>query len=414
MTSEVLYVWAHLPGSADPVVAGRLEVTRTAAGPVGHFNYGQSYLSRSDAIPLDPLSLPLKKGVGTFTHLGGYPGVIMDAGPDLWGKRVIDRLKGPQAYPRGYLLLNDPGRSGCLSFSTRPDELPIPLTSRAFPLAELLAAAEAVETDRPVDPELLKALHPGTGGARPKCNVIEDGEVWIAKFPSADDRLISVPRLEHASMCLARLCGVDAAETRIRDVNGRDVCLVRRFDRYSENGRICRRGFLSARSVFFDDPAFAAVGTGSYPRLARWMPRFGAGIDDRRQLFRRLAFNVMVRNDDDHELNHGLVHVRNDEFALAKAYDIVPTLHANRTRQHALLLGDAAAGTVANLVSSAESFALTRDAALEIVRTIERQVLESWQEVFYEAGFGDEDLRKLEAVFRPIPEHGPEPGHVTG
>jgi hypothetical protein len=66
---------------------------------------------------------------------------------------------------------------------------------------------------------------------------------------------------------------VDAAETRIRDVNGRDVCLVRRFDRYSENGRICRRGFLSARSVFFDDPAFAAVGTGSYPRLARWMPR---------------------------------------------------------------------------------------------------------------------------------------------
>jgi len=100
MTSEVLYVWAHLPGSADPVVAGRLEVTRTAAGPVGHFNYGQSYLSRSDAIPLDPLSLPLKKGVGTFTHLGGYPGVIMDAGPDLWGKRVIDRLKGPQAYPR--------------------------------------------------------------------------------------------------------------------------------------------------------------------------------------------------------------------------------------------------------------------------------------------------------------------------
>jgi serine/threonine-protein kinase HipA len=132
MTSEVLYVWAHLPGSADPVVAGRLEVTRTAAGPVGHFNYGQSYLSRSDAIPSTPLAAPEERCRNIYAP-GGYPGVIMDAGPDLWGKRVIDRLKGPQAYPRGYLLLNDPGRSGCLSFSTRPDELPIPLTSRAFP-----------------------------------------------------------------------------------------------------------------------------------------------------------------------------------------------------------------------------------------------------------------------------------------
>lgn len=412
MTSEVLYVWAHLPGQGDPVVAGRLEVSRTAAGPVGRFNYGQSYLSRPEAIPLDPLALPLKKGVETFTQLGGYPGVVMDACPDLWGKRVIDRLKGPQVFPRGYLLLNDPGRSGCLSFSTQPDEVPGPLASREFALSELLTAAEAVEADRPVDPELLKALHPGTGGARPKCNLIQDGEVWIAKFPSADDRLISIPRLEHASMCLARRCGVDAAETRIRVVNGRDVCLVRRFDRYSENGRICRRGFLSARSVFFDDPAFAAVGTGSYPRLARWMPRFGAGIEDRRQLFRRLVFNVMVRNDDDHELNHGLVHVRRDEFALAKAYDIVPNLQSNRIRQHALLLGDSAAGTMANLVGCADSFALTRDDALEMVRTIERDVLESWQEVFYEAGFGDEDIRKLEAVFRPIPEHGLEPGHT--
>jgi len=195
MTSEVLYVWAHLPGQGDPVVAGRLEVSRTAAGPVGRFNYGQSYLSRPDAIPLDPLALPLKKGVETFTQLGGYPGVVMDACPDLWGKRVIDRLKGPQVFPRGYLLLNDPGRSGCLSFSTQPDEVPGPLASREFALSELLTAAEAVEADRPVDPELLRALHPGTGGARPKCNLIQDGEVWIAKFPSADDRLISIPRL---------------------------------------------------------------------------------------------------------------------------------------------------------------------------------------------------------------------------
>lgn len=403
MSSELLYIWVHLPGEADPVVAGRLEVAQTAARKVGKFNYGQSYLSRQNAVPIDPVSLPLKKGIWTFTDLGGYPGAIIDACPDAWGKRVIDRLKGEQAFPQGYLLLNDPGRAGCLSFSRSPDEPPEPLESREFSLSDLLAAATAVEAGQPVDRELLKALHPGTGGARPKCNIIEDGAVWIAKFPSGDDRLLSIPRLEHATMSLARHCGIDAAETRIRVVDGRDVCLVRRFDRYSENGRIYRRGFLSARTVFFDDPAFAAVGTGSYPRLSRWMPRFGASIEDRKQLFRRLVFNVAVRNDDDHELNHGLVHVQKDEFALAKAYDIVPSHQRLPIHQHALLIGETAAGTVSNLVENAENFALPRDEAREMVGEIERKIGETWQDVFYEAGFGDDDIRKIESAFRPIP-----------
>lgn len=405
MSSEILYVWVHLPEEVDPVVAGRLEVSRTAAKKVGKFNYGQSYLSRQDAVPIDPVSLPLRKGVETFTDLGGYPGAIMDACPDAWGKRVIDRLKGKQAFPQGYLLLNDPGRAGCLAFTNSPDEPPKPLASREFPLPELLAAAEAVEAGQPVDRELLKALHPGTGGARPKCNIVEDGEVWIAKFPSADDKIISIPRLEHASMTLARLCGIDAAETRMRVVDGKDVCLVRRFDRYSRDGRILRRGFLSARTVFHADSGFAAVGTGSYPRLSRWLPRFGGGAEERIQLFRRLVFNVAVRNDDDHELNHGLVHVDKDRFTLAQAYDIVPNLQKMPVHRHALLIGDSAAGTVANLVENAESFALARDEALGIVREIERKVRENWLDMFYEAGFGDEDIRKVEQVFRAIPEY---------
>lgn len=404
MSSELLYIWVHLPTEVAPVVAARLEITQTAARKVGKFTYGQSYLAREEAIPIDPVSLPLRKGGQTFTDLGGYPGAILDAGPDVWGKRVMDRLKGQQPYPLGYLLLNDPGRAGCLSFSTSPEEPPLPLTSREFGLPELLAAAQAVEAEQPVDQELLKALHPGTGGARPKCNIIEDGAVWIAKFPSADDKLISIPRLEHATMTLARLCGVDAAPTRIRVIDGKDVCLVQRFDRYFENDRICRRGFLSARTVFFDDPAFSAVGTGSYPRLSRWMPRFGAGIDDRKQLFRRLVFNVAVRNDDDHEQNHGLVHVRKDQFSLAQAYDIVPNLQRRKIHHHALLIGETAAGTVPNLIDNADSFALTRDEALATVREIELLVKENWQDVFYEAGFGDEELRKIEPVFRPIPE----------
>lgn len=404
MTSD-LFVWIYLPEQDEPVVAGKLEVSATAAKKVGYFTYGQSYLSRREAIPIDPVTLPLKKGERTINDLGGYPGAILDACPDSWGMRVINRLNGRRVIPQGYLLLNDPGRAGCLAFSASPTDPPHQLASREFPLAALLAAAEAVENAAPVDQELLKALHPGTGGARPKCNIVEDDAVWIAKFPSADDKVISIPRLEHATMTLARRCGIDAAETRIRTVDGRDVCLVRRFDRQVEMGRVYRKGFLSARTLFHADPSYVNLGTGSYPRISRWMPKFGATAEARKELFRRLVFNVAIRNDDDHELNHGLVHVKNDAFTLAQAYDLLPSLDPRVVHHHALLIGDSAAGTVANLVDNCEAFLLGRDEALAIILEIEQKVLDQWQEVFYEAGFGDEDLRKVDHVFKRIPKH---------
>lgn len=403
MTSENVYIWVHLPDASEPIIAGRLEVTTGAAGSIGRFNYGQSYLNNPRAVPIDPVALPLRQGIQTFTSLNGYPGAILDAGPDAWGKRVIDRLYGKQNHPLGYLLLNDAGRSGCLSFSTKVDEPPASPHCHAFDLANLMSAAVAVETNQPVDQALLKALSPSSGGARPKCTMVENGVTWIAKFPSVDDRYISVPRLEHATMRLAQSCGINTAETRLCEINGNDVCLVRRFDRVELEGNITRRGFLSARTVFYDDPGFAAVATGSYQRLSRWMPRFGATLEDQKQLYRRLVFNVVVRNDDDHELNHGLIHQRNDQFVLAPAYDLVPNLQTRPTNYHALLIGASGAGTVANLMDVAEDFALSKEQALSIVRDIEALVLNTWQDIFYEAGFGDEDIRKVESVFRPIP-----------
>lgn len=403
MTSE-LYVWIYLPKRDVPVVAGRIDIAPTAANSVGYFTYGRSYLDRPDAIPIDPVALPLRKGEISISDLGGYPAAILDACPDTWGIRVINRLMGQQEIPRGYLLLNDPGRAGCLAFTESSVQPPVELGSREFPLADLLAAAEAVESDEPVDRELLKALHPGTGGARPKCNIIEDGAVWIAKFPSADDKIISIPRIEHATMSLARQCGIDAAETRLREINGRDICLVRRFDRAISDGRIDRKGFLSARTIFHADPNYARVGTGSYQRIARWMPRFGTSQDARSELFRRLVFNVVIRNDDDHELNHGLVHVERDVFTLSSAYDMVPRLDRREIRRHALLIGESSAGTVENLLSVADAFGLGRDAARSIVIDIEAAVLDQWRDAFRQAGFGDRELQQLSETFRRIPE----------
>lgn len=408
MPSETLFVWNRLPGQIAPVVAGRLDLARTADRVVGHFVYGKSYLARADALALDPVTLPLRERPSEFTVLSGFPGVILDACPDRWGIKVIDRLAGKREYPSGYLLMNDPGRAGSLAFSRSATEPPVELASREFPLQALLAAAEAIEQEREVDPELLKALHPGTGGARPKCSVIDGDAVWIAKFPSVkDDPRIGIPRLEHAAMTLAAACGVRAATTKCERIAGKDVCFVKRFDRVVQDGQVYRRGYVSARTVFYSDPAYRDVG-GSYGRLATWMTRYGVAAGERMELFRRMAFNCAVRNSDDHELNHGLVHVADNRFELADAFDVLPTLATHPIHHHALLLGESAAGTVANLLSNTAAFGLGREEGLAIVDEIQEKIQRQWQDIAYAAGFGDEEFRRLEPYFRPIPLHEPE------
>jgi serine/threonine-protein kinase HipA len=409
MSSDVLFAWIYLPQTHEPVVAGRLDINRYSTGTVGQFTYGKSYLGRVDAIPLDPVTLPLGITTANFVTLNGLPGSILDSCPDKWGIKVIDRIEGAKEYPVGYLLMNDPGRAGALAFSTRAGEKPVELRSREFTLAELLDAAEGVEANRHVDPELLKALHPGTGGARPKCNIADDDGVWIAKFPSInDDGIVSIPRLEHATMRLGELCGIRTAMTRIENIGGKDVCFVKRFDRVVDNSsgkrEEYRKAFLSARSVFYADPAFQSVGTGSYGRLARWMQqRYGCPSEQRHELYRRMVFNVAVRNSDDHELNHGLVHRAKENFELAPAFDIVPVLTPHKIHHHALLIGDSAAGTIENLLSNANAFGLVQDEAAAIIEDIESVIENNWRDVFYAAGFGDEDFRKIETIFSPIP-----------
>ena len=402
MISEAVYVWIYLPQAIVPVVAGRFDIEKTAVGTIGHFTYGQSYLARTEAIPLDPVVLPLARGVTELSALSGFPGCVLDSCPDRWGMKVIDRLDGSKVYPIGYILMNDPGRAGALAFSRSSEERPHELESRQFSLEELGAAANAVELNRDVDPELLKALHPGTGGARPKCNVVDQDGVWIAKFPSIQDSTrISIPRLEHATMRLADQCGIRTAETRIKKMGDKDVCLVKRFDRTVDDGQIYRKAFLSARSIFYADQAFPSVGTGSYGRIARWLQRYGQ--TEREEVFRRMVFNVAVRNSDDHELNHGLVYAGRGSFDLSPAYDIVPVLTPHQVHHHALLIGDSSAGTVENLLSSIEAFGLNRNEALGIIADIQSKIKDCWQEVFYEAGFGDNELRVIEDIFRSIP-----------
>lgn len=404
MSSDSLFVWVYLPGKSQPVVSGRLDISRTVAGALGKFIYGQSYLSRKDAIPLDPVTLPLCNSVHEFTSLNGFLGIVLDSCPYRWGIKVIDRLVGQLKYPTGYLLLNDPGRIGALAFSLSANDIPKELESREFKLNDLMHAAESVEKGLYVNPELLKALHPGTGGARPKCNVIDGDAIWIAKFPSIDDSsIISVPRLEHATMTLADLCGIRVAKTKIEVIDCRDVCFVKRFDRELTSSGILRTNYLSARSVFFGSNRFESVGTGSYGRFARQLQKYGCPIEEKHELYRRMVFNVAVRNSDDHELNHGLIHFKHGKWRLSPAFDIVPTTVFHHVYQHAILIGDSTAGTISNLLSNAEAFELSRAQARSVIDDVQSLIADNWLDTFYSAGFDDESIRNIERCFSPIP-----------
>ncbi len=409
MTSSVLFVWVYLPNSVTPTIAGRLTLSSSQGQQVGSFVYGKSYLSRSGALPINPVSLPLSDKEILISSLNGIPGVIADSCPDKWGIRVIDRFKSAgkeYGFPVDYLLMNDPGRVGNLAFSRSSKEIPQELKGRQFDLGVLLQAARDVELNNPVAPELLIALHPGTGGARPKCNVVNNDGVWLAKFPSSTDSVISNPRFEHATMLLAARCGINTAETKIEVVDGSDVCLVKRFDREIIDGQIARKGFLSARTVFYDDPGFAQIGFGSYARLARWLPKYGCEQEDKLEIYRRMVFNVSVRNSDDHELNHGLICDSKGKYSLSPAYDIVPSLHSNAIHRHALLIGDDANGTVENLLSNIKAFDLDRNEAVFIIEDIQSKIHDNFIDVFYEAGFGDDDVRRVESCFSPAIECG--------
>lgn len=407
MISDHFFVWIYLPQSISPVLTGRIDFSVANGKKIGHFVYGKSFLERKDAISIDPVALPLNSSAFAFTTLNGLPGVIADSCPDKWGIRVIDQMDGEAKsidFPLGYLLMNDPGRVGALAYSRSAAQVPIELVGRQFDLKVLLHAAQDIELNKIVDSEILRALHPGTGGARPKCNVVDEDGVWLAKFPSSADAVVSNPKLEHATMSLAKACGLNVATTRIEVVDGFDVCLVKRFDREVVGDQIYRKSFLSARSVFYDDPGFAQIGFGSYGRLARWLPKYGCDQSDKTELYRRMVFNVAVRNSDDHELNHGLICGADGQFSLSPAYDIVPSLHLNRVQKHALLIGENANGTIESLLENAKAFDLSPVEAISIINNIQLTIKNNWVDVFYEAGFGDDEIRLIEKCFAPIPE----------
>ena len=398
MTSEPLgtFVFIQLPTTGEVVVAGRFELEPNPAGHVGHFTYGRSYLARAHRIALDPIHLPLRRGSVRTALNGGLFGALRDAAPDFWGRVIIERMHYP-GNELEYLLATSDTRVGALSFGQTPEPPESDYTS-GVPLQQVERAADlaaAIEDglvgDEPeimLDPALLDPalLDPssGVGGARPKTVVVDsDGQLWVAKFPARSDRWNNAVA-EATYLRLARQCGIRVPESRILEVGGRSILLVRRFDQAP--GPV-RRPFLSAHSLLgLDDSVTDRTGW-SYIDLAHVLRRISVKPDDdARELYRRAVFNALTSNIDDHPRNHAVIW-EGDGWRLSPAYDMTPSVgKAQDERLLAMAVGSIPGveprwANRGNMVSSAPHFGLGAEEAHALISDLKELIVSHWREI---------------------------------
>lgn len=380
-----LYVWVYLTDANSPSRCGEIDLV---GGRFCRFSYAREWLENGKAFPLSP-DLPLR--AGEFEPPSGldiHP-IFEDAAPDAWGRRVIDKIHNPRRRSHiDYLALAGENRIGALGFSWSPDAYVSPATDQfnQADLAELMAAAKAIEDRLPVSERMMRFLRPGSnvGGARPKALIRNNNTSWIAKF-EADGDIVDVAAVEYASQELAARCGIETPSAQLIPVRGRNVLLVKRFDRAPDGSRI---HFASARTMLL------AQGNSSqdmsYWALAETARKLSAKPkEDCLQVFRRMIFNVLIENTDDHEKNHAFLFGA-DGWRLAPAYDVQPQLQGVGYQQ--LLLGKTGhEASLSNALSEVGRFMLTQSEASHQVDIMIDMLLD-WKDVFRNCGVSDQDI----------------------
>lgn len=404
------YVYIVLPGETEFVTAGKFALgTDRRGNPIGKFVYGKSYLARENAVAIDPIELKLTTETFETRRLKGIFGALRDAGPDHWGRRVIERHSGNADLSElDYLLYSPEDRSGALSFGLNP-EPPAPRRRflRTLDLAELQRLADAIIADEELpananaeQAEALLLAGTSMGGARPKA-VVEDGDsLWVAKFNHPDDRW-NYARIEHSMLMLARECGLQTAKSRVETVGGRDVLMVKRFDRSNAATGYRRARLLSALTLLRAEDSHADRDKWSYVLLAEELRRISSRPQqDAQELFRRMCFNALISNTDDHPRNHAVIALDAD-WGLSPAYDLVPSTPVGTERRDlALSCGDMGRyANVDNVLSQHSRFLLDRDDANAMIQAMEQTVRDRWYGIARAEGTTEQDCKRISSAF---------------
>ena len=292
-----------------------------------------------------------------------------------------------------FLLASNATRVGNLDFRLSPEDPEPTLQPPHFnQLTDILLAAEKIAVGEQTEKHFIQLLRQGTsmGGARPKCTVEWNDALWIAKFPAKGDT-INIPRIEFATLILAKRCGIRIPEVRVVPVAGRDIFLCRRFDREKSADGWLRRGFVSALSFMQWDERDRLLW--DYAAISDTMRRHSDAADIK-ELYQRMVFNILVRNTDDHPRNHGFL-VAEKTLTLSPAYDIVPSLTrpgVGLDFRLAMSIGNyGREATLDNALSRSERFGLTKGEAQELIERMAR-IVHTWKEIFQEHGVLERDI----------------------
>jgi len=337
-----IWVYADWKGMVFPKCIGTLSAQQGKGRKAFSFSYNTDWISSQEQLLIDP-DITWYSG-RQFPNAKENFGVFLDSMPDTWGRTLMKRraallakeqgLPVPKLYDIDFLLgVHDFCRMGALRFKIDPegDFLDNDTVSPVPPWAsirELQHGAELIESNADtaeISKWLAMLMAPGSslGGARPKANILdEDGNLWIAKFPSKND-MVNKGAWEYLAYRLAVDAGIDMAESRLEHITGAyHTFFTKRFDREKQ----ARIHFASAMTMTGKNEELIRDATPSYLDIAEFIQFSGAHVnEDLHQLWKRLIFNIFVSNTDDHLRNNGFL-LTSEGWRLSPAFDINPSI----------------------------------------------------------------------------------------
>lgn len=395
--AEKLFVHTDL-GDGTTVLAGQLLIDDAR----GRFKYARAYLDNPRAFALDPINLPLTADIHNNPRTRETPGVfgvLIDAGPDEWGRRQLSKTRKPPPVTHVEFLLAASGEGvGALHFTAKIKDKPKPAPARPFEnLVHLQHIAADIEAGREVDQNLSPFFFHGSGlgGARPKTLIEQDDRYWIAKF-GRDSDLVDMCKVEYASMIMARAAGIDVPDVAFTETARGGVMLVERFDRSVDE----QHHLVSVASLInkFDITQYDESAM-SYPGIVQLGKRIGhrtRGLAA--SVYRRMLFNIAIGNTDDHLRNHAFYKKSiGAEYVLTPGYDIVPNVGLQGS--HAIALGAfGSAPSRDNLEAAAHRMGISRKAARRTAEEV-LAVTDDWRTYMKDAGVVASDVAILKRCF---------------
>jgi serine/threonine-protein kinase HipA len=378
--------------------AGKLWFHNRKGKQSASFEYNKEWLNNPDRFALDP-ALSLTEGAFHTADNQSLFGSIGDSAPDRWGRLLMQRANetGHTLTELDYLLgVNDETRQGALRFSAEEGKYLAPCGKNAIPplvkLPELLAVSEKFLDDKATAEELRLLLIPGSslGGARPKASVIDkDGSLAIAKFPRKDDDT-DIVRWEAVALTLAEKAGINVPKWRMETILGKVVLILKRFDR---NGKE-RIPFLSAMSMLEASDNDGQIH--SYIDIANVLQRYGLHPDkDRKELWRRMVFGILISNTDDHLRNHGFLYTTGG-WSLSPAYDLNPS---TEKKLFATSIDNTGAQNSVELaMRNIAAFNLSETQAKEVLEKV-TEAVSNWRVTAKALGISTQNVEKIAAAF---------------